>query len=142
MAQQLLKANPSYSSKFWKTLFSILERPFSVPIHNSPLESKNKDRMALLGSPSTVVKFLEGYCCACVLGMIKAARQQRKRMNLVRKIFLEIFHFSTGTGNFFSTLENQIIVFLVNSEDLFDIDDRPMVDADKLLRGKRFFYGP
>src|SRR5690554_632325 len=118
MAQQLLKAKPSDSSKFWKTLFSIFAMPFSVPIHNSPLESTYSDRMALLGSPSRVVKCLDGYCWAR-LPLPKAKTRKRAAIKiLVRKIFLYIFHLPGRNRKSFTVSEDHVIIFFIYLRDL------------------------
>lgn len=138
MAQQLLKAKPSDSSKFWKTLFSIFAIPFSVPIHNSPLESTNNDRMALLGIPSRVVKCLDGYCWARLpLPRTKTSRREANKI-LVRKIFLYIFHLPGRHGKSFTVSEDHVIIFFINLRDLLYVYEQAIMDTDKLLHRQPF----
>src|SRR5690606_2001512 len=118
IAQQLLKASPSVSSKFWKVLFSILDRPFSVPIHNMPRESKYKDRMASLGRPSRVLKCLEGNCCARPLLTKVQASNRQAMMMLVRKIGLQFFHSPGRTCHLQAVFQDHIIILFVDPEDL------------------------
>src|SRR5690554_3937262 len=128
MAQQLLKAKPSDSSKFWKTLFSIFAIPFSVPTHNSPLESTYRDRMALLGRPSRVVKCLDGYCWAR-LPLPRAKTSKREAIKiLVRKIFLYIFHFPGRNGESCTVSEGHIVIFLIDLRDLLYVYKQAAMD--------------